>query len=462
MSKSQSAGLFQQFQASFRRLASFQERLVLAVSGGSDSMALLHLAAAVCATEQLCVGFVDHGLRDGVDKEWMLVRTQCDKLGIAAEKLVIVDKYGEETKGEGIQQWARLRRYELLNSYATAVEAAVILTAHTLDDQAETVLLRILRGTGIDGLGAIPAQRQVSEHVRVARPMLQLGRESIRDWLREHDIPWVEDPSNQNAKFARVQVRELMPLLLKMNPSIQSHLGELAGEAQATTAFFDEYVKGNNVVKLISLGDGCKVLHESFASVSRTIAGRFVRSALHTAQGDLRRFERYHIEAILDGVFSRAGAHRHDVPGSLEVWTAYGDVYVFSSPASQIRSSEEQKMALGASNCVKGALAVAGVQCEITVTNSSNVSDLFPVTLRMLKPGDRLYGRRRKASRLMIDKKVPIFYRHLVPAICTQENEIISIPGILNSLVSGLRMDWRLRVNSALRDLWQFGEMDVL
>ena len=196
----------------FSSLIPSGSRAVLAVSGGSDSMALMNVAAALRAgggwSPDLIVAFVDHGLREGVEAEWRLVEEGAGGLGIEARRLAIPPEMVEEASGTGsLQEWAREERYALLGAFAREVGAGIIATGHTADDQAETVMLRLLRGTGVDGLGGIPRRRALGE-LEVVRPLLTAGRASLRAMLERIGlspcciIPY--DPAILQADMMRV------------------------------------------------------------------------------------------------------------------------------------------------------------------------------------------------------------------------------------------------------------------
>lgn len=201
-------------------------RLVLGVSGGADSMALLHLASRwnerqTQPAARLIVVTVDHGLRPEAEAEAAMVARQSACLGHAHRTL----RWTGPKPATGIQAAAREARYELL--YAVAIEAqragvaAAVLTAHTLDDQAETLLMRLARGSGVDGLAGIPAVGSIKrlgrhgmvEACPVLRPLLGVSRARLLATLAAQAIPFVEDPSNRDRRFERVRVREVLALL---------------------------------------------------------------------------------------------------------------------------------------------------------------------------------------------------------------------------------------------------------
>ena len=193
--------------------------LVLAVSGGPDSTALMVLAARWRAARKsgpkLIAVTVDHGLRAEAKREAADVGRLARKLGVAHR---IVRWTGKKPK-TGLQQAARQARYRLLADAARKAKAAHILTAHTLDDQAETVLIRMGRGSGITGLGAMARMAKLpgggDGDIKIVRPLLDIPKSRLIATLRAAKIPFADDPSNRDPRFTRARLRELMPELAR-------------------------------------------------------------------------------------------------------------------------------------------------------------------------------------------------------------------------------------------------------
>ncbi len=214
----------------FRALAD-SPALVLAVSGGPDSTALLWLAArwrnALERSPKLVAVTVDHGLRKESAREALAVKRLAGKLKVAHHTL----RWTGSKPKTGIQEAARNARYRLLAAAAKKAGAFEILTAHTLDDQAETVLFRMARGSGVAGLAGM--RRSGSVPVRglggafVVRPFLDIPKTRLIATLKAAEIPCVSDPSNLDPRFARPRLRALMPALAREGLTAE-RLGRLA------------------------------------------------------------------------------------------------------------------------------------------------------------------------------------------------------------------------------------------
>jgi tRNA(Ile)-lysidine synthase len=185
--------------------------IVVAVSGGPDSTALMHLLArwrAEAPGPPLIIATVDHGLRPESSEEAAFVAREAAALGLSHRTLTWMD----EKPRTGLQAAAREARYRLLVDLARAEGASYLVTAHTLDDQAETVLMRMARGSGLAGLAGMRAERD-RDGIRHVRPLLACPKSSLVALCEREGWPFVTDPSNRNDAFARVRWRRLMPAL---------------------------------------------------------------------------------------------------------------------------------------------------------------------------------------------------------------------------------------------------------
>jgi len=191
-------------------------KIGVAVSGGGDSMALLRLLHK-WEQREIVVASVDHGLRATAADEAQSVATLCATLGITHE---VLEWRGWDKQGN-LQDAARQARYGLLGDWATARGLAGVALGHTADDQAETFLMRLARGSGVDGLAAMQAQRQHNSLVWL-RPMLGINRADLRLYLAEIGQSWIDDPSNDDSQFTRIRLRKSAGMLadLGLGPDV--------------------------------------------------------------------------------------------------------------------------------------------------------------------------------------------------------------------------------------------------
>ena len=194
-------------------------QIAVAVSGGADSLALMLLARKHFEVIALTV---DHGLRAEAVAETAMVAALCASAGIAHVSLTW---HGEKPEGN-IQAAAREARYKLMADWCLEHDVSYIATAHHMDDQAETLLLRLARGSGVYGLAGMAPTRELGS-VTLIRPLLAVPKTALISYLSAHEIEWVEDPSNQSSKFDRVKIRRLLA-----NPPVEGFRADrLAGTA---------------------------------------------------------------------------------------------------------------------------------------------------------------------------------------------------------------------------------------
>ncbi len=212
--------------------------LVLAVSGGADSMGLLHGAARLVETEarhwRLAVAHLDHGLRPDSADDATFVRDAVAALELPFEARRTDVAALASAEGRSIEDAGREARYRFLEEVAP--EGSLIATAHTADDAAETVLINLLRGSGLTGVRGIPGRRG-----RVVRPLIGERRARLRALLDAARIAYRDDPSNADPEFLRNRVRaELLPLLEALRPGAVDRIGRFARLAADDDALLDE------------------------------------------------------------------------------------------------------------------------------------------------------------------------------------------------------------------------------
>ncbi|MFT4012343.1 MAG: tRNA lysidine(34) synthetase TilS [Paracoccus sp. (in: a-proteobacteria)] len=184
------------------RLAAGMPRLGIALSGGGDSMALMHLAHD-WGGARLFAATVDHGLRPESAAEAQAAASSAAALGIPHRTLCW--RHGEVAGN--VMAAARQARLDLLSAWGWEMGLSAVVLGHTLDDQAETVLMRLGRGAGVDGLSGMAERREAVGMVWL-RPLLGVSRAELRDWLRGRGIGWTDDPSNRNPDFDRIRIRQ--------------------------------------------------------------------------------------------------------------------------------------------------------------------------------------------------------------------------------------------------------------
>ena len=191
-------------------------RVAVAVSGGPDSMALCHMLKEWRGPQVLAL-HVNHGLRPEAGREAQELEMRLAGVGIDCK---ILTWEGEKPENK-VQEAARAARYELMAEYCRKEGVAHLFLAHHEDDQAETFLFRLAKGSGLDGLGGMAPVHQYSNDLKLIRPLLDVSKEALVEYCRTHDLPFFEDPSNQNDKYARVRLRRAREILEEEGLSVK-------------------------------------------------------------------------------------------------------------------------------------------------------------------------------------------------------------------------------------------------
>lgn len=257
-------------------------RILVAVSGGPDSMALMGLLArwqeGAGAEAQLHVATVDHGLRPQSSEEADIVAAQAARFGLRHHRL----RWTGDKPGTGVQEAARHARYALLGGLAKKLNAEAVATAHTLDDQAETVLMRLLRGSGPAGLAGMArmTRRGALSHWR---PLLGVPKTRLIATCDAMQLPYASDPSNADPAFTRARLRGLMVSLAAEGLSVE-RLARLADrQARANEALQAAAVEALGPAE--AAVSGVAFRHHRLASVPREVRIRALQLAFDTARG---------------------------------------------------------------------------------------------------------------------------------------------------------------------------------
>jgi len=280
-------------------MANRGDSIIVAVSGGADSVCLLKILYALkkYLNIRLTVAHFNHGLRPKEDeKETEFVAKLATRLNLG----FISDTSNNITKapGRSIEEKAREMRYQFFQKAIDENHAQKLALGHNMNDQAETVLMHFLRGTGLTGLSGMPPVRQNC----FIRPLIDITRDEIHTYLKQNDESFIIDSSNLETRHLRNKIRlELLPLLLDYQPKLVEHLGELAFLCRQETQFIDE--EATKLLDMITFDFSKYSLDLSlttFNTFSCSLQYRIIRQAIKKIKGNLRKIDRGHIKTIID------------------------------------------------------------------------------------------------------------------------------------------------------------------
>jgi tRNA(Ile)-lysidine synthase len=291
--------------------------VLVAVSGGGDSVALLHLLHRYAARRSidLTVAHLDHALRRGssADRAFVLRLAASLDIPCVAERR---DVRAARRKGESPEEGARRVRRAFLLDAARASGASLVAVGHTLDDQAETILMRLARGVGPTALAAMSPAGPGP----FVRPLLAIERAELRAWLRRKRLRFREDPSNASLAFDRNRVRRLVvPVLAKaLNPRAARHLVEAASRLREDAELLDALARDRFEAIVTRRAETLAVQAAPFGALPRPLASRVARIALEAAGCDPRRISSRHVEAVTR-LATTEGGQAVDLPGGRRV-----------------------------------------------------------------------------------------------------------------------------------------------
>lgn len=273
-------------------------KVVVGVSGGQDSITLFHLLYQLRHELgiTLIIAHYNHSLRTGADRDQAFVRALAKKFGIP---FITEKNHVRPLPNVSLEEFARNKRYSFFKKMVRVKKADCIVVAHTEDDLAETVLMRLLRGTGLAGLRAMLPLREING-LRVVRPLLFAPRSDIEKYVQEKDLGFVQDPSNRSLRHFRNQVRlRILPFLEKeLGRNVRSNLASLATVAASDYDLIDRESR-RNYDECASKSRGTVFLSlAKFRSIHPALRRSVIRIAIAEIKGDLNSFGQDHVTAI--------------------------------------------------------------------------------------------------------------------------------------------------------------------
>lgn len=418
--------------------------LVAAVSGGVDSLVLLHLLVAL-AEEMgfgLSVCHVDHAMREESADDAQYVAMLCTAWGVPCY-IERVDVWARVHRtGESPEEAARNLRYEVLRRRAREAGGAKIVLAHHQGDQAETVLLHLLRGAGTSGLGGMRAIRD-----SLIRPLLPFSKDTLVAYAQRHGIIPREDRTNSDITYLRNRVRlRLLPELETYQPQIKRRLCRLAEIVQADEDFL-EAAADAYWDKMARAADGrCTIRRDAFRKAPLAMQRRLVRRAVSAVLGREGGLSFSHSERLREMI---VGAHA----GSTCPLMREGYMRCDYDEAVFVRGAEDLPQKIARRTIVLGErIAVdevgIAIYAELTDTRDAEADGVyfdadeiaFPLHIRSRQAGDVIAARgqagKKKLKKELIDCKIAVSERDKIPLICDADDNILWVLGVRTANVA--------------------------
>lgn len=423
------------------------DRVLLAVSGGVDSMVLLNIMKDLSgiAGFEIGVAHINHQLRRDSHRDLMFVEEECRRLNIPFYGRDIYIFGGSKSRRRSLEQAAREERYNALFSIAEEFNYNLIATAHTKSDQAETLLMRIISGTSIKSLSGILVKRDG----KIIRPLLCLTRTEVLEYAKGHNIRFVEDSTNSDTRYLRNKVRlQLIPFIKSgFNPAVEDALSTLAEDAANLRGILTEEL--SKFTKIVSFNDDCSIARfdrNDFLRIPQELRRYFILEIISRMDVS-KRIDSENIRSAIELILNSKGSRFYRLSTDFVVRCEYDQVSIGKLPhIKEIYSdlTEFEPLVVKEYGIYKLYWVDIEIGFEYGIKERKNYPQIFlslekfdfPFTIRIFEDGDRIYSQYYKKyvklKKVLINKKIPIRLRKIMPVISAQD-EILWVPGVIRS-----------------------------
>ena len=408
--------------------------VIVAVSGGADSMALLHFMNHFATSHQLrlVVAHVNHKKRENSELDEILVEQVARMYNLPYEVYYLP----KDDQIENFHEYARNKRYEFFKSVATNYQADYLVTAHHADDHLETQIHRLLYQNSSSGLIGIEPVT-INNDLKIVRPLIAVTKQEVYNYCERERILFREDESNESDVYTRNRIRKyIVPRLVEESPSIYEHSRMISEQLSEDEAYFSEQI--NQLMNFVSQSEGCCIVSRSFVQkLPPSLIRRLIKRILQ--QFTLKDIQTIHIEQIHMLIKNRKPNLRLTLPHQISCIIAY-DVVKFSTIPIMETDYEmvlplDTKTVLPTNSTIDVRENKVDEKTEKSCINKVHLcyNEIeLPLKVRTRRPGDRIqlmngYGSK-KVKEIMIESKIPKFLRDTWPIITDSNDQIIWVP----------------------------------
>jgi len=431
------------------------ERVVLGVSGGADSVGLLHALSEMWECElDIIVAHLNHGIRGKeAERDRDFTEKIAESLGLKFESASVDAPGYRKRKGLTLEEAARALRYKFFEEVREKYKADKIATAHTLNDQAETVLMRLIRGSGLTGLSGIPPVTEGS----VIRPLIETSRGEIEEYLESRGIEWIEDTTNELRTYFRNRIRlDLVSELTEYNPQVIETLARTSDILRLQ----DDFIKreGHKRFKRIFEAKGSELKGDlrKYKRLNAAMRLTTIRLALDELNEGLKNVSSVNLLSADEFLLSDTTSGEAEFPGGGVIAKGY-DSFLVTTRAVLGREFSYLIPSPGRWTFEEFEIEIEKVKADNFIEQNEKIaffdpeSVQFPIEVRSFQEGDRFIPLgmkgKKKVKKYFIDTKVPKFLRKRVP---------IFVSGNRIMWLGGLRMDERFRMKKKGGDALKF------
>ena len=400
--------------------------VIIATSGGPDSMVLLTLLLAVKKEKnlKLVCAHVNHKLRKESDDEAKMVKKYCEKENIIFEYMII-DKYKGNT-----ENYAREKRYEFFDKLIKKYASPYLLTAHHSDDLTETIMMRLIRGSSLKGYAGFSEVTEKNGY-KIYRPLITKTKTELLNYAKENNIPYAIDQTNESDNYTRNRIRKyILPTLKKENINVHLKFLEFSKTISETEEYFEKVL----VKKIEKIYQDNKLNVEIFLTEEPLIQKKLIHNILNNIYKDkINLINDNHVNNFLSTVKNKKPNIQINLPDNKILKKAYNYVWI-----EENKNYEEydyilkDKVTLPNNHTIEIIDETTDHSNFVTKLNSKEIK--LPIHIRPKKDGDKLVlkglNKQKKLKDIFIDEKIPVDKRNSWPVITDDNDEIIWLPGL--------------------------------
>ena len=404
--------------------------IIVATSGGPDSMCLLHL---MCELKEnlslkLIVAHVNHKLRKESEEEAEFVKEVCEKNNLIYEYMEIL-KYNDDN----LENDARLKRYNFFDELAQKYHANYLMTAHHGDDLMETILMRLSRGSSLKGYSGFKKE-QALENYTIVRPLITETKEEIKNYMDYHGYKYYIDESNFSEKYTRNRYRmHVLPFLKKEDPKVHEKFLKFSEELDLANTFIEKFIK--ELMPKISDSNGIKI--DELLKLDKYLIRKIIEFTLAGIYiDDLFLINDKHTNLIIGMLKGKKSNNKLNLPNGYQAIKSYN--YYKTVKINKEDSYEytlDSKLILPNHMVIKRVEEKEGKSNYILRLNSKDIA--LPLKVRSRHPGDKMevknLGGKKKIKDIYIDEKIPALKRDTIPIVTDSNNTILWLPGVKKS-----------------------------
>ncbi len=402
--------------------------VVIATSGGPDSMALLHMMKS--KEYKIVCAHVNHNLRKVSDKEFIFVKNYCKKNNIIFEGMKITSyKNNKFTESE-----ARKKRYNFFEDILKKYNTDILLTAHHGDDLVETILMRIIRGSNINGFKGFAKISKYNQFT-IIRPLIFYTKKDIENYIKENNIPCVYDDTNNSKKYTRNRIRlDILPLLKKENVNIHKKFLELSEELEENNNYINKVIND----KIKENYSNYKINLKKFNSIDLYIQRKEIEQILFDIyKENIILINKKHIENIINLIKSNK-LGKICLPKYLKVIKSYNYVEFKKNDKNEITKYNyffDKEVYINDFGTIKKIKDTNEKSNYVIKLNSKEIK--LPIIIRTKKDDDYMEVKnmngKKKINKIFIDEKIEKNIRDYYPIVTDSDNNILWIPGVKKS-----------------------------